>query len=72
MDDDVAFVLVVGAILGMLITAAVWFSISHSVERDKVRDGYLTFDGRIYSVKLAKDLVKDREEAINKLKGDSK
>ena len=72
MKDDEMFALMAGAILGSLVTVACWCANCHDTEARKVREGYLTFKGRIYSVKLAKDLVKDREEAINELKGDSK
>ena len=61
--DKFAFWL--GFIVGVLITAFVWFNVAVAAERLKVRDGYLTLDNKVYSVELFDTLDKP-----NKNKGE--
>ena len=51
MDNDGTRVLI-GMIIGAILTVLVWIIVADQVEIAKVRDGYLTFKNKTYTVTL--------------------
>jgi len=58
MDDKKSMGFFLGFVSGIVLVVFVWIAVSRVVERSKVANGYLTFDGVRYQVVLYDKLDK--------------
>ena len=52
MYNDENTSVLIGFVVGVVLTVALWFIVANQVEMNKVKDGYLTFEGKTYTVTL--------------------
>lgn len=61
-DNKIELSVLVGFILGIVLTLVLWIFVADQVEMNKVQDGYLTYKSKTYTVTLYDTLDRPEKE----------
>ncbi len=53
--------MLIGIVIGVLLTVLIWFQVCGIIEESKVINGYLTYQGKTYTVELYDTLDKPKK-----------